>query len=70
MKGHCYECCQKESGSSGINKRYPKAVLEVCTCKFGAYPQVNFFYFLYLKISFYKLTPLKDSSFHQIRATE
>lgn len=41
IKEHCYQCCQKESGSAGINKRYPKAVLEVCTCKFGAYPQVN-----------------------------
>lgn len=24
-------------------KRYPKAVLEVCTCKFGAYPQIQAF---------------------------
>lgn len=45
MKDHCFQCCQKESGSSGINKRYPKAVLEVCTCKFGAYPQVKIILF-------------------------
>ncbi|XP_070501710.1 selenoprotein F [Chironomus tepperi] len=43
MKDHCYQCCQKESGGSGVNKRYPKAVLEVCTCKFGAYPQIQAF---------------------------
>lgn len=26
------------------SKRYPKAVLEVCTCKFGAYPQIQGIY--------------------------
>lgn len=25
------------------SRRYPKAVLEVCTCKFGAYPQIQAF---------------------------
>lgn len=24
-------------------RKYPKAVLEVCTCKFGAYPQIQAF---------------------------
>lgn len=28
---------------SPTSKRYPKAVLEVCTCKFGAYPQIQAF---------------------------
>lgn len=40
IKEQCKECCQKESGTS-VGKRYAKAVLEVCTCKFGAYPQVK-----------------------------
>jgi hypothetical protein len=40
IKEQCFECCQKESGSSA-GKKYAKAVLEVCTCKFGAYPQVK-----------------------------
>lgn len=39
IKDHCFECCQKEAGSTA-GKKYAKAVLEVCTCKFGAYPQV------------------------------
>ncbi|KAG7189510.1 hypothetical protein KM043_017201 [Ampulex compressa] len=41
---NCKECCLKDDGydSSG-SKRYPKAVLEVCTCKFGAYPQIQAF---------------------------
>lgn len=26
-----------------MNRKYPKAVLEVCTCKFGAYPQIQAF---------------------------
>lgn len=39
---HCLECCQRDSTSSG-NRKYPKAILEVCTCKFGAYPQIQAF---------------------------
>lgn len=39
---HCMECCQKDD-SAPVSKRYPKAVLEVCTCKFGAYPQIQAF---------------------------
>lgn len=41
-RDHCKECCQKDDVVS-ITKRYPKAVLEVCTCKFGAYPQIQAF---------------------------
>lgn len=26
-----------------VSKLYPKAILEVCTCKFGAYPQIQAF---------------------------
>lgn len=28
---------------SPITKKFPKAILEVCTCKFGAYPQIQAF---------------------------
>jgi len=40
----CKECCLKDNDYdlSG-SKRYPKAVLEVCTCKFGQYPQIQAF---------------------------
>lgn len=38
----CKECCQRDLDTSG-NRRYPKAILEVCTCKFGAYPQIQAF---------------------------
>lgn len=41
-RDHCKECCQKDSATPTL-KRYPKAVLEVCTCKFGAYPQIQAF---------------------------
>ncbi|XP_055535235.1 selenoprotein F [Wyeomyia smithii] len=43
LKDHCRECCQKDVNSDGKLKIYPKAVLEVCTCKFGAYPQIQAF---------------------------
>ena len=38
----CKECCLKDNDYelSG-SKRYPKAILEVCTCKFGQYPQIQ-----------------------------
>lgn len=41
---NCKECCLKDDDydASGL-KRYPRAVLEVCTCKFGAYPQIQAF---------------------------
>uniref|UniRef100_V5IAF9 Selenoprotein F n=1 Tax=Anoplophora glabripennis TaxID=217634 RepID=V5IAF9_ANOGL len=42
LKDHCRECCHPdENGTS--EKVYHKAVLEVCTCKFGAYPQIQAF---------------------------
>lgn len=41
-RDHCKECCQNDE-SNPLSKRYPKAVLEVCTCKFGAYPQIQAF---------------------------
>uniref|UniRef100_A0A1W7R8Z2 Selenoprotein F n=1 Tax=Aedes albopictus TaxID=7160 RepID=A0A1W7R8Z2_AEDAL len=43
LKDHCRECCQKDVESTGKLMVYPKAVLEVCTCKFGAYPQIQAF---------------------------
>jgi len=38
---HCIECCVKEEDTS--TKRYAKAELEVCTCKFATYPQIQAF---------------------------
>ncbi|XP_012279478.1 selenoprotein F [Orussus abietinus] len=41
---NCKECCLKDDNEDALGqKRYPKAVLEVCTCKFGAYPQIQAF---------------------------
>ncbi|XP_043287305.1 selenoprotein F [Venturia canescens] len=37
---NCRECCVKDDVTEA---RYPKAVLEVCTCKFPAYPQIEAF---------------------------
>ncbi|XP_060520418.1 selenoprotein F [Cylas formicarius] len=42
IEDHCKECCHAEESSTNI-KKYAKAVLEVCTCKFGAYPQIQAF---------------------------
>ncbi|XP_037043542.1 selenoprotein F [Bradysia coprophila] len=42
IKDQCKECCQKDD-TMPLSKRYAKAVLEVCTCKFGAYPQIQAF---------------------------
>lgn len=42
FRDHCHECCEKDDVSS-VSKRFPKAILEVCTCKFGAYPQIQAF---------------------------
>lgn len=39
---HCIGCCQKDSAVPA-SKKYARAVLEVCTCKFGAYPQIQAF---------------------------
>lgn len=41
-RDHCSECCQKDDIVQ-TTRKYPKAVLEVCTCKFGAYPQIQAF---------------------------
>lgn len=41
-RDQCRECCQQDD-LSNITKKYPKAVLAVCTCKFGAYPQIQAF---------------------------
>uniref|UniRef100_A0A182N1W5 Selenoprotein F n=1 Tax=Anopheles dirus TaxID=7168 RepID=A0A182N1W5_9DIPT len=43
LKEHCLECCQKDAATDTKLKVYPTAVLEVCTCKFGAYPQIQAF---------------------------
>uniref|UniRef100_A0A336MYP5 Selenoprotein F n=1 Tax=Culicoides sonorensis TaxID=179676 RepID=A0A336MYP5_CULSO len=42
LKDHCFECCEKDDTPS-VTRKYPKAILEVCTCKFGAYPQIEAF---------------------------
>ncbi|KAJ1523356.1 hypothetical protein ONE63_001225 [Megalurothrips usitatus] len=42
LRDHCKQCCQKDENLDAV-KRYPKARLEVCTCKFGAYPQIQAF---------------------------
>ncbi|KAK9695936.1 Sep15/SelM redox domain [Popillia japonica] len=39
---HCQECCHPDETSTS-EKKYAKAVLEVCTCKFGVYPQIQAF---------------------------
>lgn len=41
-RDHCKECCQKDDINT-VAKRYAKAILEVCTCKFTAYPQIQAF---------------------------
>ncbi|XP_028151002.1 selenoprotein F [Diabrotica virgifera virgifera] len=42
LVNHCKECCHPDEVNSS-EKVYYKAVLEVCTCKFGAYPQIQAF---------------------------
>ncbi|KAK6627184.1 hypothetical protein RUM44_009661 [Polyplax serrata] len=42
LKESCYECCNKDDIPENT-KKYSKARLEVCTCKFGAYPQIEAF---------------------------
>lgn len=41
-RDHCKECCHQDETASE-DKKYARAVLEVCTCKFGAYPQIQAF---------------------------
>lgn len=40
---NCKECCLKDDDDGSSLRRYPKAILEVCTCKFSAYPQIQAF---------------------------
>lgn len=35
----CQRCCKKEEASA--HDRYPMAVIEVCECNLGRFPQVN-----------------------------
>ncbi|XP_063229769.1 selenoprotein F [Bacillus rossius redtenbacheri] len=42
IKEHCQQCCQKDENAHTV-KRYAQARLEVCTCKFGVYPQIQAF---------------------------
>ncbi|XP_050425457.1 selenoprotein F [Adelges cooleyi] len=42
LSEHCLQCCQMDKEEKSI-KMYAKARLEVCTCKFGAYPQIQAF---------------------------
>ncbi|XP_023018475.1 selenoprotein F [Leptinotarsa decemlineata] len=42
LMSHCKECCRQDDVGP-TEKTYHKAVLEVCTCKFGAYPQIQAF---------------------------
>lgn len=41
-RNHCKECCYHDETNTP-EKKYARAVLEVCTCKFGAYPQIQAF---------------------------
>lgn len=38
----CFRCCQPVQEEPAV-KRYAKARLEICTCKFVAYPQIQAF---------------------------
>lgn len=42
FRDSCYECCNKDDVPENT-KKYAKARLEVCTCKFGSYPQIEAF---------------------------
>jgi hypothetical protein len=39
-RDHCIQCCHRDESGYTV-KRYAQARLEVCTCKFGAYPQIQ-----------------------------
>nr|BAM19212.1 simila to CG7484 [Papilio polytes] len=39
---HCKECCHNDESATN-EKKYARAILEVCTCKFPAYPQIQAF---------------------------
>uniref|UniRef100_A0A1A9WPZ3 Selenoprotein F n=1 Tax=Glossina brevipalpis TaxID=37001 RepID=A0A1A9WPZ3_9MUSC len=42
LKPNCRECCTLDQ-LPATHLRYPMAILEVCTCKFRAYPQIQAF---------------------------
>ncbi|KAF2881283.1 hypothetical protein ILUMI_24883 [Ignelater luminosus] len=42
LQEQCRSCCHHDENIV-TEKKYAKAVLEVCTCKFGAYPQIQAF---------------------------
>ncbi|KAF4519560.1 hypothetical protein B566_EDAN004764 [Ephemera danica] len=42
LRDHCRQCCHRDESLDFV-KRYHSARLEVCTCKFGAYPQIQAF---------------------------
>ncbi|KAJ8888833.1 hypothetical protein PR048_008327, partial [Dryococelus australis] len=48
MKDHCQQCCQRDENTHTV-KRYAQARLEVCTCKFGVYPQIQGMFPLFRK---------------------
>lgn len=39
---HCEQCCTQDQ-QPAAQRTYAKAILEVCTCKFRAYPQIQAF---------------------------
>lgn len=41
LQEHCRECCQHDEPTDG--GKFARAVLEICTCKFAAYPQIQAF---------------------------
>jgi hypothetical protein len=46
-RDHCSQCCHKDESGHTV-KRYAQARLEVCTCKFGTYPQIQgMYWYLY-----------------------
>ncbi|TDG53081.1 hypothetical protein AWZ03_000624 [Drosophila navojoa] len=42
IKPHCKQCCTQDQ-QPAAQRTYAKAILEVCTCKFRAYPQIQAF---------------------------
>ncbi|CAD0198823.1 unnamed protein product [Chrysodeixis includens] len=42
LMAHCKECCHQDDKTPN-EKKYARAILEVCTCKFPAYPQIQAF---------------------------
>ncbi|XP_022910484.2 selenoprotein F [Onthophagus taurus] len=42
LEPFCKDCCHPDETNT-VAKTYAKAILEVCTCKFGIYPQIQAF---------------------------